>query len=156
VTRTLYALVAAAGLAGACGHAKDVESRGKAERATAQSKPIQSKPGRPIVSAQPKKVFQSKTVNQIQRRLGVKETGDLDDATQKALTEFQREHKLPATGFPDSHTLEEMGIKADEAQKQAGSKKERKRADEAEGERAKKVDTDPDREQDKKDDERTR
>lgn len=142
MTRTLYSLVAAAALAGAAAHAKDVEERGTSERATAsQAKPIQAKPGRPTVSAQPKKVFKEQTVTQIQRRLGVRESGELDDATQRAVAKFQDEHKLPATGFPDSHTLEEMGIKADEAQKQAGTKRTRERTDEREGERSQHVDT---------------
>lgn len=141
MTPTARLLVVAALAAGACAHAKNVEPRDQGERATTQAKGVQAKPGRPTVSAQPQKIFQPKTVNQIQRRLGVKESGELDDATQRALSKFQEQHELPATGFPDSHTLEELGIKADVAQKQAGTKKSRERTDESEGERAKDVDT---------------
>jgi hypothetical protein len=140
-TRSRYAIVVAAALVGACGHAKHVEQRDQGERAMAQGRPIQAEPGRPTVSAQPKKIFQPKTVARIQRRLGVKETGELDEATQRALARFQDQHKLPATGFPDSHTLEELGIRAEEAEKHAGTKESRARTDVKEGERAKQVDT---------------
>lgn len=142
MNRTLYGLVAAAAIAfGACAHSKQVESKEPGERATTQSRAFQSKPGRPTVSAQPKKAFKSDSVTEIQERLGVKKTGELDDATQQALMKFQEKRRLPATGFPDTHTLEELGIRAADAQKQAGTKQERKRTDEREGERSKHVDT---------------
>lgn len=140
--RTVWMIAAASVLSAACAHSKTVGEREPSERGTpVAAEPIQAKPGRPIVSAQPKELFEPKTVTRIQRRLGVKETGKMDVTTQKALAKFQDEHKLPATGFPDTHTLEELGIKADAAQKQAGTEKTRARTDEAEGERAKDVDS---------------
>ncbi|HEX2660832.1 MAG TPA: peptidoglycan-binding domain-containing protein [Polyangia bacterium] len=48
-------------------------------------------------------------------------SGKMDAATQKALTEFQRHHDLPATGVPDDATVGRLGLKPSDIFRSAGT-----------------------------------
>ncbi len=108
----LGVLLLAIAWAGGCRHAERVAP--PAPGAPTVVKP----PGAPPVSASPQGILARDGVLQIQRALGTKGlrvelTGVLDDATQAALTTFQRQQGLPETGMPTMETLRRLGLDAD-------------------------------------------
>lgn len=96
-------------LAAGCGHAKEQQKTG----APAEAKPIA--PHGVPVGPSPSSVLQKGAEKQIQQALrekgySVPESGRIDAATRKALTKFQKDQKLAATGLPDLRTLQLLGL----------------------------------------------
>jgi len=82
---------------------------------------LASPPKQPQVSSErpvrttPGSMLDPSAMKQIQNKLNEKGvhvavSGQLDEATQKALIQFQKQHHTAATGMPDYDTLRELGL----------------------------------------------
>jgi hypothetical protein len=75
-----------------------------------------SKDTQPQVSSErpvrttPGSMLDATSVKQIQSKLHIAETGELDDQTQAALKAFQKKQNQPQTGLPDYDTLRRLGL----------------------------------------------
>jgi peptidoglycan hydrolase-like protein with peptidoglycan-binding domain len=97
---------------------------------TAAQKGVPPRGDRPRVPSSPKSLLAEGEVGKIQQALEdrgylakQRRPGALDDATTKALREFQRDQDLAETGFPDRLTLQKLGLDPEEAYGKVREKK---------------------------------
>ena len=111
-------LILAVLLAG-CFHTKQAQTTAEPEKEQAQGKKVATP--RPVGTT-PQSILRADGLRKMQNKLGVKESGQLDDATRAALERFQRRNQLAATGLPDLETVDKLGLDTDKVF-QTGSKK---------------------------------
>ena len=111
-----------------CFHTKETQT-------TAQSKeaPSDQQQGKRVaaprpVGTTPASILRADGIREIQKKLKVAESGDLDDHTRKALEKFQRQEHLASTGEPDMETVEKLGLDVDDIFQSGSRKKEDDRA----------------------------
>jgi peptidoglycan hydrolase-like protein with peptidoglycan-binding domain len=82
---------------------------------------VASEPGAPPLFASPAAALAPGGVEKLQARLVATgdlasddATGHLDEATERAVREFQRAHHLPATGVTDDATAHALGLRSED------------------------------------------
>jgi hypothetical protein len=97
-----------------CFHARETQSTTANKESTdEQDKGKQVAAPRPVGTT-PSSILHAGAMNDLQGKLGVPRSGELDDRTRKALEKFQREHDLAATGLPDIETVRTLGLDPDD------------------------------------------
>ena len=108
-----------------CFHTKQAQTTAEPEKQQTQGKRVATP--RPVGTT-PQSILRADGLRKMQDKLGVKETGQLDDATRAALERFQRRHHLAATGLPDLATVDQLGLDTDKIFQTGSQKKEGDRA----------------------------
>jgi peptidoglycan hydrolase-like protein with peptidoglycan-binding domain len=115
-TRAALAAVAVA-LVAACAHPRQATDRPpEPQEQRSKEKSVKAAPERPPVPASPQGLLAPDAVGELQEALAARgflrehRKGELDDATSKAVREFQRSQNLAETGFPDRETMERLGL----------------------------------------------
>jgi hypothetical protein len=62
----------------------------------------------------PSSILRGGAMADIQGKLGVAKSGQLDDGTRNALRKFQRGQELAETGLPDIETVRKLGLDPDD------------------------------------------
>ncbi len=128
-------------LAAGCRHASKVGTPSTSDTArqgepTPAQKGVPPRGARPRVPSSPKALLAQGEIGKIQDALSRRgyleehRPGALDDATTRAIRDFQKHEGLADTGFPDRLTLQKLGLDPEEAygKVREGSKEAKARA----------------------------
>ena len=105
-----------------CFHTKETQTTAQSKEAPAEQQQGKRVEAPRPVGTTPASILRADGIREIQKKLKVSQSGDLDDNTHKALEKFQRSQQLASTGEPDLETVQKLGLNPDEIF-QTGSRK---------------------------------